>query len=404
MRFLWTDERKAVLMGCTTDAEMQAAFPDIPLDTLRRRKRFIKNESPVRVREEVITREVDPQEVVALHRKIARMEEETKSLRRNFKAQTRTTAGMDALVEAILETVPALPKAVIPAPYKPKGKEIEEESLVLCLGDWHYGAIVDPEENGGISVYNIDVARRRITFTVETAIKLATEKLQGYKFKRLHVFGLGDFVSGIIHKELEVNNEVNIVEQVLEVSNLLAEALLQLAMTFPEVRFAGVVGNHGRTEQKMYWDQKAVNNYDYMVYKIVERQLANQKNITFNCPKSFWAIEEVENTRFLVTHGDTVRGWGSIPFYGLQRLYTKMRTLQQDFGTDFHHVVCGHLHNPNEFTIVRHEMLINGALIGGDAFSIGAISAASDPVQLFFGVHPRKGITHRWRIKSDHIR
>lgn len=411
MAIQWDEANINRLLNCQTDQELTAEFPGTPIETLKRRKRLITNSGAaptgtipekVVIREEV--REVDPKDYTAKDRKIARLEEEIRQTRKLYKSQTKQTAGMDALVEAIYEVVPALPQVIVPEPYITKGKEIEEESAVLCLGDWHYGQVVDPEENGGISVYNIDVAKRRIDFTVETAIKLATEKLQGYSFKTLHVFGLGDFVSGIIHDETVVNNEVNIVEQVLEVSNLLAEALLKLAMAFPEVQFAGVVGNHGRTEQKMYWNQKAANNYDYMVYKIVERQLANQPNISFNCPKSFWAIAEVENTKFLVTHGDTVRGWGSIPFYGLQRLYTKMRTLQQDFGADFHHVVCGHLHNPNQFTIVRHKMFINGALVGGDPYSIGAVSAASDPVQMFFGVHPRRGITWQWEINSSHIR
>lgn len=413
MAIKWTEANINRLLSCKTDEELLREFPDTPIETLRRRKRLVLNSGVaptgttpenVVVREEIVVREVDPQEIIARDRKIARLEENDRLLRRNYKAQTRETAGLDALLEAIYSTVPSLPKAVIPAPYKVRGKEVEEESAVLCLGDWHYGQVVDPEENGGISVYNIDVAKRRIEFTIDTAIKLAYEKLQGYKFRRLYVFGLGDWVSGIIHKELEVTNEVNIVEQCLEVSNLLSSALLKLAMTFPEVHFTSVVGNHGRTEQKMYFDQKGTNNYDYLVAKIVQRQLENQPNITFNIPKSFWAIEEVETTRFLITHGDTVRGWGSIPFYGLQRLYTKMRTLQQDFGADFHHIVCGHLHNPNTFTIVRHKMMINGALVGGDPFSIGAVSAASDPVQMFFGVHPKKGITFQWEINSSHIR
>lgn len=394
-RFAWSDEQVATLLACETDDDLRAAFPDKTIKNLRRRQQEFKKNLHI-----AVSREAEPRELISRDRKIARLEEEVRLLRRNYKAQTRETAGMDALVEAIYSVVPEMPKAIVPPKYKPKGKEIEDESAVLCLGDWHYGQVVDPEQNGGISAYNVVIARDRIRFTIDTAIKLATEKLQGYRFNNLYVFGLGDWVSGIIHKELEITNEIVIVEQILEVSNLLAEALLKLAMVFPHVHFVNVVGNHGRVEAKPYWDNKAINNYDYLVGKIVERQLAKQPNITFNLPKSFWALQEVENTRFLVTHGDSVKGWGGIPFYGLQRLYTKMRTLQQDYGADFHHIVCGHLHNPNEFTIVRHKMFINGALVGGDPFSIGAISAACDPVQLFFGVHPRRGITWRFPITS----
>lgn len=339
----------------------------------------------------------------AKDRKIAKLTEEVTHLRKLYKSQTKQSAGMDSLVEAIYQVTPTIKPVVHPQPVVLKD-DMEEESLVLCLGDIHYGQIVDPDENGGISAYNTRIAKARFEFTIDTAIKLAQEKLANYHFRKLHVFALGDFVSGIIHDELKVNNEVNIVEQVLEISNIVAEGLMKLCMTFPEVKFTGVVGNHGRTEQAKYFDQKATNNYDYMVYKFLEKLMADQPNLEFYVPKSWFAVEKVENTTFFVTHGDTVKGWGSIPFYGLSRLYTKMRTLQQDFGVNFDHMVVGHIHNPNWFTIVRNKLFINGALVGGDSFSIGAVSAACDPVQFFFGVHPRRGITSFWEINSRDVR
>lgn len=394
----WNPERDIVLLNCTSEEELIASFPGRTVESLTRRQRHLKSAAELRKALPLTIEEESEKDRV-----IQRLKDEITHIKRKYKSQTRESAGMDALVEAIYAVAPTMEAVPIPPRFVPN-PEVEEESLVLLLGDLHYGQVVDEEQTGGISVYSPDIARRRFQFTIDTAIKLALEKLDNYNFSKLHVFGLGDWVSGIIHDELLHNDEGGIVEQVLGAVDVLAEGLLKLCQEFPEVKFTGVVGNHGRVTQKMYWNAKAVNNYDWMVYKFLEKLLANQKNLSFNCPKSFWAIEQVENTRFLIEHGDTVRAWGSIPFYGLSRAYMKMRTLQEDYGISFEHMVVGHLHNPNIFTMVRRKMIINGALVGGDPFSIGAVSAACDPVQMMFGVHPKRGITHFWEINSKDVK
>jgi len=232
---------------------------------------------------------------------------------------------------------------------------------------------------------------------------IATDKLSNYRFRKLHVFMLGDLVSGVIHDELRVNDEVGIVEQMILATDILAEALLMLCQAFPEVHIASVVGNHGRVSEERYFKGKATNNYDYLVSHMLERMLSGQPNLTWNIPKSFYTVEQVENERFLLLHGDVVKSWMGIPFYGLQRAYLKWHALHVDYGKPFDHMIVGHYHNPNRMTMVRNELIINGCIKGGDEYSIGAIAAACDPSQTLFGVHPRKGITHYWVIKTAHI-
>lgn len=394
----WNPEQDAILLECSSEEDFKKNFPGRSLASLQRRQRHLK--SIVTIRKEL---PLTVEEESDKDRKIQRLQDEIAHIKRKYKFQTRESAGMDALVEAIYAVAPTMKPVQVPVPYEIVD-DVEEESLVLLLGDLHYGQVVDEEQTGGISVYSPDIARKRFEFTIDTAIKLAKEKLDNYHFTKLHVFGLGDWVSGVIHDELLHNDEGGIVEQVLGAVDILAAGILRLCMEFPEVKFTGVVGNHGRVTQKMYWNAKAVNNYDWMVYKFLEKLLADQPNLSFNCPKSFWAVEKVENTTFLIEHGDTVRSWGSIPFYGLSRAYMKMRTLQEDYGITFQHMVVGHLHNPNIFTMVRRKMIINGAFVGGDPFSIGAVSAACDPVQMMFGVHRRKGITHFWELNSKDVK
>jgi hypothetical protein len=420
----WTEDAIDRLLGCTTDDELMRAFPGRELVYLRRQqmafraKRNAEQHSSARQSRgnlalapsdepsEIpgfVGDEAEDDEEAALEslkdRQISRLKDEINRLRRLYKAQTKDSAGIEALVGAIHDTVPTMRPVRVPRYVKP-APEIEEESLVLLLGDLHIGEVVDPEQTAGISVFNVDIARQRVRHTIDTAISIAKDKLSNYRFQKINVFLLGDLVSGIIHDELRVNDEVGIVGQCIEAVDIIAEAILKLCQVFPEVHVASVVGNHGRVSEEKYFKGKATNNYDYLVSKMLEKFLAAQSNLTWNIPKSFFTVETVENESFLLLHGDVVKSWMGIPFYGLQRAYLKWRALHADYGFPFKHMIVGHYHNPNMMSIIRYKLIINGCIKGGDEYSIGAISAACDPSQTLFGVHPRKGITHYWEINS----
>jgi len=50
---------------------------------------------------------------------------------------------------------------------------------------------------------------------------------------------------------------------------------------------------------------------------------------------------------------------------------------------------------------ISGEILLNGSVIGSNEYSLGALTLASKPYQLFFGVHKNKGITFRYNLKLD---
>jgi hypothetical protein len=335
-------------------------------------------------------------------REISRMREEVKHLKRLYKTQTQETSGVDALISAIRECVPTM-KAVAPPRRKVSRPEVDKESLVLLLSDLHIGEVVSITQTGGISSFDVDIARRRIQFTVDRAIKIAKEKMNHYEFDTLYVFMLGDLISGIIHDELRVNDELGIVAQCIEAVDIISEAILKLCQEFPHVHVASVAGNHGRVTEERYFKGKATNNYDYLISKMIEKLLSNQSNLTWNIPEAFFTVETVENESFLLLHGDVVKSWMGIPFYGLQRAYLKWRTVHADFGTPFKHMIVGHYHNPNMMSIVRYKLIINGCIKGGDEYSIGALAAACDPSQTMFGVNAKRGITHYWELNSKEI-
>lgn len=400
-RFRWDQEARELLLECThedgtfdADKAMEL-FPGRASETLSRQWRRLREPPPAE--------DSDEETFGGWHGKYLLLQEQYNQLRARAREQSKKSAAIDAMVEAIRETVPTREPVPVPKPPKLNG-EVETEDVVLCLSDLHYGEVVDPEETGGIAVYNIDVAAARLEYTIDKAIRMAKEKLRGgYHLPHLHVFCLGDIVSGIIHDELEISNEVQIVSQVLESAELLEAELIKLCQVFEKVTFIGVVGNHGRVKQERYFKGKAINNYDYLVYSVVAKALKDQPNLTFKVPKSFWHIEKVQGKRYLLMHGDVIRQWMGMPWYGLQREYLKWRALAESYVGGFDDLVIGHFHNPNIVTIQRDEIIVNGAFKGGDDYSLG-IGVACDPIQLMWGVHPVRGRTWTFQINSSEVR
>jgi predicted phosphodiesterase len=386
----WTEENIRRLLACRTDQELAQAFPGYKLESLRRLQR--------RYREEAVSREPSLYDVG----EVERLREEVKRLREYIRQTSKEAAESQAIANAIREVVKSRPAVAAPRPPKLR-QEVEVESAVLVLSDFHYGEVVSEEETGGIAVYSPAICEARFAYTIEKAIQMAKEKLRSYHFPKLYVFALGDWVSGLTIKEIEISNEMGVVEQALLCAEMVEKGLLQLCQSFEQVVFVGVAGNHSRVKTEKYFKLKQVESYDYLIYKILEQRLARQPNLIFHIPRSFWAIERVENTRFMLMHGDQVRSWMGMPWYGLQREYLKWRALAESFVGGFDNLVVGHFHSPNRITIQRNEIIINGSLKGGDEFSLGAISAATDPVQFFFGVHPRRGITWEFRVNSKDV-
>jgi len=67
-------------------------------------------------------------------------------------------------------------------------------------------------------------------------------------------------------------------------------------------------------------------------------------------------------------------------------------------------MVVGHFHSPNVLNIQRSKLIMNGSPKGGDEFSLGAMTAASDPVQYIFGVHNKYGLTWNFPINSCEVK
>jgi hypothetical protein len=323
-------------------------------------------------------------------------------LSRKYKLALKEQDLSDTILTMIEGYIKALPEVKSPKPIKRKYDEHSEEDLVLLLSDLHAGETVRAEEMNNINEYNFDICAKRLKYLADSIRDIAHNKLKGYKFRKLVIFGLGDIISGQIHDELLEGQEGNIIEWTTNTAYVLAQMIRELLTDFEQIEFVGVVGNHGRFHKKPRFKSRYVN-WDYVCYQMLSMFLANQKNIKFTIPKSFWTLYDVNGHNFLLLHGDNINSSLGIPWYGITRTVANLKELLESKNQKFEYVCLGHFHNRGLLDRVKGELMINGSLIGGNEYSIGKMFTSSEACQHFFGVHKKKGTTFSYKLKVQEI-
>ena len=333
---------------------------------------------------------------------ISRLKAEKKILQKKYTHAIKATSTQEVLLEYIGDHIQALPEVAIPKIKVFKKSSSSEEELVLCLGDIHAGEVVKAEELNDLNEYNFNILTHRLKALAGSVIDIAKNKLSGYTFRKLHILGMGDWVSGTIHEELVESADGNIIEWTMNLAYIVAQMIRELAVEFEEIEFVGIVGNHGRLHRKPRFKARYVN-WDYVCYQMMSALLTKQTNVKCTIPKSFWHLHEINNHQFLIIHGDNINSSLGIPWYGIQRMVANLKELLASKDQKFDYMVLGHFHNYGLLDRVKGELIINGSLIGGNEFSVGKMFTSSEACQHFCGIHPKRGMTFRYKINVQHV-
>ena len=327
---------------------------------------------------------------------VERLQSTIRHLRRVNSQAAKEKVAVDRLVAAATDAIRAADPVTPPPKVTPSAPSGTEHTLVALLSDVHVGEVVRPEETNNLSAYDMELFDERMDIWTNKVVDLVSLRRSQLYIPKLELFMLGDIVSGDIHEELENTNAGSIIDQVVTATHRIASSILVLAQHFDEITISCVAGNHGRMKRKPYYKHKQPANWDVLIGQMLRLILRHQKNVSFIIPGSHWMMREVPGCRFLLMHGDGIKGWSGIPWYGVQRAVSSFLEM---IGRDvmFDRAVMGHFHNP----VDTENWHINGCFKGGDEFSIGAIFAANRPSQTLLYVHPRHGVVGTERVYLD---
>lgn len=285
--------------------------------------------------------------------------------------------------------------------YKPPKwltRKAKRDTAVVCtvLSDTHFDEVVDPDEIGGRNEYNRKIAVERLETYFQKILLLANEYITGLDYQGCVLFLGGDIFSGDIHEELTETNEDTMLGSVIFWTEQVTAGINLLAEHFDYVHVPCVVGNHGRRSHKPRHKLRVRDNFDWFLYKTLEQRFIDNDKVTFDIAPGADLLVDVQNTTYLLTHGDQARGGGGIGgiWPPLMRLVARKRN-----NIDFDYMVLGHFHQL--IMAPSSGFLLNGSLKGFDEYAAINNFAYEVPQQALWINVPDKGILWQTSLLVD---
>lgn len=293
-------------------------------------------------------------------------------------------------IQDALEMAP--PRRVLQPPPPVTGRPVNE--ALLLASDFHFGEVVDPEQALGLE-YNVEIALKRLESLTSQAIGRALND----GIDVVHIAYLGDLFSGDIHDELVVTNAMPTVDLL----PILAYAIHDMCLAFVEAgiepRAVFIPGNHGRMTKKMRSKGRYVG-WDYLVGKFVEALAGDTYMV--EVPKDIVVIREIAGSRVAMVHGDGIQSasWGGIPWYSMRNRREAIQSLLRALGVpQVNYLMMGHFHQHMYWQGADVDVIVNGALKGGDEYSMTSRLNVTPPVQVMMPFDAETGVSDVWLLR-----
>ena len=325
-----------------------------------------------------------------LHFSKSELERANKDLRLKIGAQKELAAELSNAVRAA-DPFPRHKYAALKA-----SKPLVVPSLMLS--DWHIGEVIQKDEMEGFNEFTYQIGEDRIFDIVDSFLKWVEVQRKIYNITTVSILGLGDWVSGNIHAELLATNEFPLPVQTAKAGLLLGEVFVRLSPHFDAVNVDEVgADNHGRLQPKPQAKQKSSNSMSYLVHTIANQYSEKQGNIHVTEAAGIKMVTKIAEHSFLMEHGDTVKAYMGIPYYGMNR--ERGREAMKRMGTDkaFNYMALGHWHVPG---FVEGSVIVNGSLSGTTEFD-HSVGRHAEPAQVAFMVHPKHGVFNWTPFNTD---
>jgi len=296
------------------------------------------------------------------------------------------------------------------SPYRPQlgprpdatSRSPKDHQMLAVISDAHYPEVVDPLQTFGIK-YNADICKERMKYLRDKLIRYVELRKPAFPIRKMTLAINGDMLSGDIHEELEVTNEMPLSEALTGMSYMLFDLGSALAETVEDVEMIIIPGNHPRTTKKPRFKQKW-NNWETVMGHFVAALAKDLFTVTV--PKDLVYRHKIFDKVVGLSHGDGVKAqsFAGIPHYAMEKRRTKLQSLLKQIKAEqLDLLVYGHFHQLIYDEGQGCSLLINGSIKGGDEYSTGTTYSAQSPVQALLTFHPRHGITDLSRINLGHI-
>lgn len=257
-----------------------------------------------------------------------------------------------------------------------------DNEAVLVFSDWHYGMKTENVFNS----YNTTICKQRVSDTVNAAIS----RIQLHHCMRLHIVILGDLYHGAIHTSARVASDELACEQLMHVSEILAQAVLKLSQYVGETRVYSTYGNHARTIQNKNDSIHRDNMERIVPWWLTQRFQSHDNIIIMPEPENEFLFINVCGHDICAAHGD------------LDAVKCSPRLLatlfQKKYGRDIEYILLGDKHHRESFNELGITATICGSLCGADDYANDR-RMYSSPEQLLLVVNKECGVDAEYRLR-----
>ena len=228
------------------------------------------------------------------------------------------------------------------------------KEAIMFWSDWHYGMTTDNIWNK----YNTQICKNRVKAFVE----MSKEFIRLNNIDILDIVMLGDAAHGSIHTGCRIQSEEDTCDQLMHVSEIMAEAINDLSNVVNHIAVYSCYGNHMRTIQ----DKKESIHSDNMEKIIpwwIEQRLQNNSKIEIKYSeyKEFTKLN-VLGKNICCVHGDLEKDFKQIGV-------TINMLFSRKFGETIDYTVSGDKHHLEEFEKFDIESILIRSLCGADEHS-----------------------------------
>ena len=264
--------------------------------------------------------------------------------KREYNKLLRESARYEHLEDLMVKAIEDIEPLKLNSVHEPNPTNVE---AVLILSDFHYGLLID----NVLNEYNVDIANERL----ETLFKKTIYYCQLHRVQKLHLGLAGDLISGAIHLQSRIAAEEDLITQVINVGELLANFVNGLKAYIPEVKVYGVIGNHSRVNADKKSNMPA-ENFERLIFKHIELRLPNVR-VCMNGLED-WITFKVKDQLVFMTHGDK-DSLSNIKLHSVNLL-----------GRVPDRIYFGHIHHMNIKDDNGTEIVVNGSISGIDEFAM----------------------------------
>ena len=273
-----------------------------------------------------------------------KLSDERTELNRALREQARKEAYIDLVSRQIQKVEP------LKLEYTEKDYQSTDNDLICHITDLHAGIDIDHWYNR----FNMDILRERLGNYLDQLFVIQKR----HNSQDCYVV-IGEILSGLIHHELRIENNENVVEQFIYVSSLLSEFLAELTKKFNKFVVYITPGNHSRVVANKEMSLRG-ENFDILLPHYLKASLQNYDSIVIedNMKDCDVAIFKVRNSNVFGVHGD------KDDISNVVQRFTMIFGIKPDI------VLMGHRHTNAMTTIYDAKVIQSGCVSGSDNYCL----------------------------------